>query len=92
MVGTGAVVGTANLKKCVIKVTLASFQTNTMFVIAYNSQCKAVIEKKDGSSNIGKKVFSTVLEVLCEFSSWAWIRAKLREGKIHFIIFSFLFV
>ena len=49
-------------------------------------------KKKDGSSSIGKKVFSTVLEVLCEFSSCAWIRAKLREGKIHFIIFSFLFV
>ena len=28
-------------------------------------------KKKDGSSSIGKKVFSTVLEVLCEFSSWA---------------------
>ena len=46
VVGTGAVVGTANSKKCVIKITLASFQTNTMFVIAYNSQSKAVIEKK----------------------------------------------
>ena len=41
---------------------------------------------------MGKKVLSSLLEVLCEFSSWAWIRAKLREGKIHFIIFSFLFV
>ena len=41
---------------------------------------------------MGKKVLSSLLEVLCEFSSWVWIRAKLREGKIHFIIFSFLFV
>ena len=47
MVGTGAVVGTANLKKYVLKITLASFQTNTdIFDIAYNSQSKAVIEKK----------------------------------------------
>ena len=37
-------------------------------------------------------MFSTLLEVLSEFSSCAWIRAKLREGKIHFIIFSFLLV
>ena len=70
-----------------------------MFVIAYNSQSKAVIDKKKrltlkskNGSSIGKKVFSTLLEVLSEFSSCAWIRAKLREGKIHFIIFSFLFV
>ena len=71
-----------------------------MFVIAHNSQSKAVIEKKKkrltlkskNGGSICKKVFSTLLEVLCEFSSCAWIRTKLREGKIHFIIFSFLFV